>query len=118
MALFALIITLAAVVASPFLAAKIMRLEGGVGKSAIVALVTLGATQIIGMIAQHLGPLGGLLGFMGALAAWYQVVRVVYGTDTAHTMVFMFWHLFFQLLTLSLLAMWMGASRIAWVWGG
>lgn len=118
MALLAILLSLAAIVFSPFFAARLMRLQGGVGKSAIVAFVTLGLTQIIAMVSQHLGPLGGLLGFMAMLAAWYQVVKIVYGTDTAKTIVFMFWHLFFQLLSLSLLALFLGPSRIAWVWGG
>lgn len=118
MQFIAILGSLAAVLFSPFLASKIMRLTGGLGKSALVALVTLGLMQIIGMIAGHLGPMGGILGFMGILAAWYQVVKVVYGTDTAETMVFMFWHLFFQILTLSLLSMVVSVARVSWLWGG
>jgi len=116
MPVIALVGTLAAVLLSPWLASRVMRVEGGVGKSALVALVTLGLVQIIGMIAQHLGPLGGILSLMGTLAAWYQVVRIVYGTDTASTIVFMFWHLFFQLLLISLLSLIVSAN-VWWVFG-
>lgn len=117
MAWMIFLLTFAAVVCSPWLAAKMMRLPGGLGRSAIVALVTLGLIQVISMVSQHLGPLGGIVGFMAMLAAWYQVVKVVYGTDTAHTVVFMFWHLFFQVLMISLLALLFDGSRVAWVWG-
>jgi hypothetical protein len=117
-AIIALFASLAAIVFSPVFAARVMGLKSGPGKGALVGFVTLGVTQIIGMLAQHLGPLGGLLGIMGALAGWYQVVKVVHGTDTAQTFVFMFWHLFFQLLTLSLLSMLFGMARVEWIWGG
>jgi hypothetical protein len=116
-ALIVVVLTLSAVIFAPFCASKMMKLNGGLGKSAIVALVTLGLTQIIGMVAQHLGPLGGLLGLMGTLAAWHQVIKVVYGTDLVHTLVFMFWHLFFQLLFISVLAMWVGGAQVGWVFG-
>ena len=116
MPIIALVGTLAAVLLSPWLASRVMRVEGGVGKSALVALVTLGLIQIIGMLAQHLGPLGGVLSFMGTLAAWYQVVRIVYGTDTTSTIVFMFWHLFFQLLLISILSLVVNAN-VWWVFG-
>jgi hypothetical protein len=115
MSFIALVGTFAAVLFSPLLAQKVMRLKGGLGKSALVAIVTIGVIQIIGMIAAQLGPLGGILGIMGALAGWYQVVRVVYGTDTASTLVFMFWHLFFQLLLLSLLQLFVQPNVFAWV---
>ncbi len=115
--IIAIVGSLATIVFSPFLASKVMGLKGGVGKGALVGFVTLGVIQIVGMIAQHAGPLGGIIGIMGALAAWYQVVKVVHGTDTAGTIVFMFWHLFFQLLCVSLLAMLFGAAQISWMWG-
>lgn len=118
MAILAGLLTFAALILSPHIAAKVMRLEGGLGKAAIVAFVTLGAIQIIAMVAPHLGPFGGILGFMASLATWYQVVKVVYGTDMARTIVFMFWHLFFQILFVSLLALLLGPDRISWVWGG
>ena len=50
----------------------------------------------------HFGPLGGILSFMVGLAAWYQVVRVIHNTDTAKTVVFMFWQVFFLLFLISL----------------
>lgn len=115
--IIALVGSLATIVFSPFLASKVMGLRGGVAKGALVGFVTLGVIQIVSMIAQHLGPMGGILGIMGALAAWYQVVKVVHGTDTAGTIVFMFWHLFFQLLCVSLLSLIVGAARISWMWG-
>lgn len=108
--------SLLAVLFSPYLAGKVMGLKGGVGKSALVAFVTLGLIQIIGMVATHLGPMGGVLGIMGMLAAWYQVVKVVHGTDPASTLVFMFWHLFFQLLMVSLLSL-IISPEVFWVFG-
>lgn len=111
-----LIGSLSTVLVSPFLAAKVMRLRGGLAKGALVALVTLGLMQIIGMVATHLGPLGPVVGFLGMIAAWYQVVRVVHGTDTAGTIVFMFWHLFFLLLGLSLVALIISPEAF-WVFG-
>ena len=108
--------SLAAILLSPLLAGRVMGLRGGVGKSALVGLLTLGLMQIIGMVASNLGPLGGVLGIMGILAAWFQVVKVVHGTDTAGTIVFMFWHLFFQLLILSLMALLLD-GQVFWVFG-
>ena len=108
------LLSLAAIVLAPFAAAKLMGLKGGVGKSALVALVSLGSNAIISMIASNLGPLGGILGIMGWIAAWFQIVRVVYGTDTARTMVFMFWHIFFQLLFISLLQVVLGPEGVSW----
>ena len=46
---------------------------------------------------------------MAFVAAWYQVVRVVHGTDAGRTIVFMFLHLFFVMLGASLLAVIIGA---------
>ncbi len=109
-----IILSLAAIVLAPFAAAKVMGLKGGVGKSALVAFVALGANAIISMVASNLGPLGGVLGFMGWIAAWFQIVRVVYGTDTSRTMVFMFWHIFFQLLFISLLQLFLGPEGTSW----
>jgi hypothetical protein len=117
MELIAVLGTLAAIICAPWLAAKVMGVEGGPGKGALVGFVTLGVTQIIAMVAQHLGPLGGVLGFMGALAGWYQVIKVIHGTDTARTLVFMFWHLFFQLLFVSLLSLLFSFGAVSWIWG-
>ena len=108
--------SLAAVLLAPFCAGQVMGLKSSLGKGAMVGLITLGLMQIIGMVAQKLGPMGGVLGVMGTLAAWYQVVKVVHGTDTPGTIVFMFWHLFFQLLFLSLLALFLSAE-VFWVFG-
>jgi len=105
MFVIAIIGSLAAILISPWIAARIMGLSGGAARGALVGLVTLGLMQIIGMVAGHLGPMGGIIGIMGMLAAWYQVVKIVHGTDTAGTFVFMFWHLFFQLLILSLVSL-------------
>ena len=117
MQFFALIAVLAMIVFSPFFASKAMGLKGGVGKGALVGFVTLGLIQMIGMVAQHLGPLGGIIGLLGGLAAWYHVIKVVHGTDTAGTFVFMFWHLFFQLLITSIIALLLDPSSVAWAWG-
>ena len=117
MEIIAILGTLAAIVLSPWAAAKAMSLEGSFGKGALVGFVTLGVTQIIAMVASHLGPMGGILGIMGALAGWYQVVKVVHGTETAQTIVFMFWHIFFQLLFVSLLSMLFSFSAVSWIWG-
>ncbi|MCP4501990.1 MAG: hypothetical protein GY822_18690 [Deltaproteobacteria bacterium] len=116
MAFIILAIVLSALITAPLFASKIMGLKGGLGKGALVAFVVLGSNAIIGMVASHLGPLGGILGFMGFLAAWFQVVKVVYGTDSASTFVFMFWHLFFQLLILSLLQLLIGGEAVAFAW--
>ena len=117
MPVLTIVLTLASLVGAPFLAQKIMSLKGGVGKGAFVGLVTLGLLQMIGMVARFLGPLGDTLALMAFIAAWFQVVKVVHGTDTASTIVFMFWHVFFLLLATSLLAVVIGA-RFAWLWGG
>lgn len=109
-----ILLSLAAIVLAPVAAAKVMGLKGGIGKGALVAFVSLGANAIIAMVASNLGPLGGIVGFMGWIAAWFQIVRVVYGTDTAKTMVFMFWHIFFQLLFISLLQLFLGADGTSW----
>ena len=116
MSVLFLVGVLAALILAPILAAKVMKLQGGVGKGVMVALITLGANGLIGMVAQHLGPFGGVLGIMGFFAAWFQVVKVIHGTKTAETMVFMFWHLFFQLLLLSLLALFLDASVFTFAW--
>ncbi len=117
MPVIALVGTLAAVLFSPLLASRVMGKGGGLGKSALVALLSLGLGQIIGMLATKLGPLGGVLGIMGYLAAWYQVVKVIYGTDIAETIVFMFWHMFFQLLGLSLISLVISGYGVTWLWG-
>ncbi len=113
----AILLSLATLVVSPFAAQRLMGLKGGMGKAAIVGLVSLGLMQIIGMVANLLGPLGGTVGIMGMIAAWYQVVKVVHGTDTAKTVVFMFWHLFFLLLCAALITLVIGQS-MSWMWRG
>lgn len=111
----AVLLSLATLVAAPFGAQKLMGLKGGVGKAALVGLVSIGLMQIIGMVANLLGPLGGTIGLMASLAAWYQVVKVVHGTDTAKTIVFMFWHLFFFLLCAALITLVIG-NGFSWMW--
>ena len=118
MVVITVILSLAAVILAPFLAAKVMGLKGGIGKGALIAFVQAGLTQIIAMVAQHLGPMGDILGIMGGIAAWVQIVKVVHGTDTARTAVFMFWQLFFQMLLISLLFLVFGPEGVSWVWGG
>src|ERR1041385_2930807 len=103
--IIAIIVSLAAFVFSPVVAGKLMGLKGGLGKGALVGLVTLGLLQLTGLVAQFLGPLGDLLSLMVFVAAWFQTVKVVHGTDAARTLVFMFWHLFFVMLSASLLAL-------------
>lgn len=115
MQLVAVLLSLASLVAAPFGAQRLMGLKGGVGKAALVGLVTIGLMQIIGMVANMLGPLGGTLGLMASIAAWYQVVKVVHGTDTAKTVVFMFWHLFFFLLCAAIITLVIGGS-MSWMW--
>ena len=114
----AIILSLLALVLAPTVAARAMGLPGGFGKGALVGLVSLGVMEIIGRVASWLGPLGGILGFMGFLAAWYQVVRIVHGTDTARTIVFMFWHAFFLLLFVSILSMFFGSAATFMWWFG
>jgi hypothetical protein len=116
MIVIAIILSIASLIVAPLFASKAMGLRGGLGKAAMVGLVSLGLMQIIGLIAQYLGPLGDTLSLMGGLAAWYQVVKVVHGTDTAKTVVFMFWQLFFQLLIASVLSLFLGASDVVGWW--
>jgi hypothetical protein len=118
MMVLAIVLSLLSLVIAPTFAGKAMGLKGGFGKGALVGLVSLGLMQIVGMVAQFLGPFGDMLGLLGGLAAWFQVVKVVHGTDTARTAVFMFWHFFFQLLMSSLLALFLGADSVAWMWRG
>ena len=93
-----------------------MGLKGGAGKAALVGMISLGLMQIIGLIGQFLGPLGDTLALMGGVAAWFQVVKIVHGTDTAKTVVFMFWHVFFQLLIASLLSLVFTAHDVVGWW--
>jgi hypothetical protein len=116
MIVVAIILSLVSLVLAPFFASKALGLKGGFGKAALVGMISLGLMQIIGLLAQHLGPMGDTLALMGGLAAWYQVVRVVHGTDTARTVVFMFWHLFFQFLIASLLSMLFSMSSVVGWW--
>jgi hypothetical protein len=114
--IIAVLLSLLALIIAPFVAQKAMGLPGGLPRAALVGLVTLGLMEIIGRVSTYLGPLGGILGFMGFLAAWYQVVKVVHGTDTAKTVVFMFWHLFFLLLFVSILSLFLGSATYSWWW--
>ncbi len=116
MSLLVILLSLGSLVLAPTLAGKAMGLKGGVGKGALVAFVSLGLMQVIGMLGRFLGPLGDVVALMGGLAAWFQVVKVVHGTDTASTVVFMFWQVFFLLLTSSLLALFFGAAAVTWYW--
>ncbi len=116
MIVIAIILSLASLVLSPFFAGKALGLKGGLGKAAMVGMISLGLMQIIGLIAQYLGTMGDMLALMGGIAAWYQVVKVIHGTDTARTVVFMFWHLFFQFLIASLLSLVMGSANIVGWW--
>lgn len=118
MLIIAILLSLISLVVAPTLAGKAMGLKGGWGKGALVGLVSLGLMQIIGLLGQYLGPLGDTLALMGGIAAWYQVVKVVHGTDTAKTVVFMFWHMFFMMLSSSLLALLIGGNAVSWMWRG
>jgi hypothetical protein len=112
-----IVLSVGILVGAPTIAGKALGLKGGFGKGAMVGLLSFGLMQIVSMVAQYLGPFGDLLSIMGGLAAWYQVVRVIHGTDTARTLVFMFWQFFFQILSASLLAMFFGAGSVTWWWG-
>ncbi|MDP2340343.1 MAG: hypothetical protein Q8O67_05255 [Deltaproteobacteria bacterium] len=118
MMVLAILLSLLSLVIAPTFAGKALGLKGGLGKGALVGLVSLGLMQIAGLVAQFLGPLGDMLGLLGGIAAWFQVVKVVHGTDTAKTVVFMFWHLFFLLLMSSLLALFLGTGSVTWMWRG
>lgn len=117
MTVIAILLSLFSLVLAPTLAGKAMGLKGGLGKGALVGLVSLGLMQIIGMTGRYLGPLGDLVALMGGIAAWFQVVKVVHGTHTAGTIVFMFWHVFFLVLSSSLLALFLGAASVSWYFG-
>lgn len=118
MLLIAILLSLASFIAAPTLAARVMGLKGGLGKGALVGLVTLGLLQLTGLVASFLGPLGDLLSLMLFLAAWFQTIKVVHGTDAGRTLVFMFWHTFFVLLAASLIAVIIGPGSISWWWQG
>ena len=118
MVVVAILLSLLTLVAAPTVAGKALGLKGGLGKGALVGLVSLGLMQIVGLVTQYLGPFGDVLGILGGVAAWFQVVKVVHGTDTAKTVVFMFWHMFFLLLMSSLLALFLGADSVSWMWRG
>ena len=118
MIVIAIIASLASLIVSPLLAGKALGLKGGMGKAAMVGLLSLGLMQIIGLVSQYLGPLGDTLALMGGIAAWFQVVRVIHGTDTARTVVFMFWQLFVQFLIASLLALFLGMANVVGWWVG
>lgn len=116
MLIIAIIASLASLVVSPFLAGKALGLKGGPGKAAMVGLISLGLMQIIGMVAEYLGPLGDTIALMGGIAAWFQVVKVIHGTDIARTVVFMFWQLFFQFLIASILSLFLGTAHVVGWW--
>jgi len=116
MIVIAIILSIASLVLSPYFAGKALGLKGGLGKAAMVGLISLGLMQIIGLLAQYLGPLGDTLALMGGLAAWYQVVKVIHGTDIARTVVFMFWQLFFQFLIASVLSLFLGTAHVVGWW--
>ena len=116
--IIAILLSLASFVLAPTVAAKLMGLKGGVAKGALVGLVCLGLLQMTGLIAQFLGPLGDMLALMAFVCAWYQVVRVIHGTDAGRTIVFMFLHLFFVLLGASLLAVIIEPGAVSWWWRG
>ena len=116
--IIAVILSLASFLVAPTIAGKLMRLKGGFAKGALVGLVTLGMLQLTGMIASFLGPLGDLLALMAFVACWFQVVKIVHGTDAARTLVFMFWHAFFVLLGGSLLSLIISPSAVSWWWHG
>jgi hypothetical protein len=117
MTVIAILLSLFSLVLAPTLASKAMGLKGGLGKGALVGFVSLGLMQLIGMTGRYLGPLGDLVALMGGIAAWFQVIKVVHGTDTASTIVFMFWHVFFLVLSSSLLALLFGAASVGWYFG-
>ncbi len=100
--LFILIFSILVILSAPYLSARVMGIQSSVGKAALLAFPLLGVTNIIGMISSHLGPLGGLLGSMLSIAAWFQLIRIVYKIDHARTFIFMFWHIFFTFLFISL----------------
>ncbi len=116
--IIAVLLSLASFLVAPTIASKLMGLNGGFAKGALIGLLTLGMLQLTGLVAQFLGPLGDLLALMAFVAAWYQVIKVVHGTDPARTLVFMFWHLFFVLLSGSLLALIINPSVVTWWWQG
>jgi len=116
--IIAILLSLASFLFAPYLAGKLMGLKGGVGKGALIGAICLGMLQLTGLVAQFLGPLGDLLALMAFVACWFQVVKVVHGTDAARTIVFMFWNLFFVLLSASLLAAIINPSVVTWWWRG
>jgi hypothetical protein len=118
MQIIVILLSLASFVIAPTAAGKLMGLKGGFAKGALVGIVCLGLLQITGLLAGFLGPLGDLLSLMAFIVAWYQIVRVVHGTDAGRTIVFMFLHLFFVLLAASLLALIIEPSAISWWWRG
>jgi hypothetical protein len=115
MLIIAIILSLASFALAPSFAAQVMRLKGrGVLRGVLVGSITLGLYLMTGLVSSFLGPLGDLLALMLFLAAWYQVVRVVHGTDGMRTLAFMFWHLFFVLLMQSLVAWIITPSVAKW----
>ena len=116
MIVIAILLSLASFAVAPALAAQVMRLKGrGVLRGLLVGCVTLGLYLMTGLVSTFLGPLGDLLALMLFIAAWYQVVRVVHGTDGAKTIAFMFWHAFFVLLMQSLVAWIIEPSVARWL---
>ena len=118
MMIIAILLSLASFLLAPTIAGKVMGLKGGLGKGALIGLITLGCLQLTGLVAQFLGPLGDTLALMVFVAAWFQVVKVVHGTDAARTLVFMFWQLFFVMLAGSLLSIIINPGAVSWWWHG
>jgi hypothetical protein len=108
--IFVIVATLTILLLAPRLSAALLRLNGGFGKAALIAFPLLGCIQLIAFVSPHLGALGGLVGFLLSIAAWFHLIRIVYGTDTSSTIVFMFWHIFFVILLASLFSLFVGQS--------
>jgi hypothetical protein len=116
--IIAVLLSLASLLLAPTVAGKLMGLTGGLGKGALIGLITLGMLQLTGMVGQFLGPLGDTLAIMAFVAGWFQVVKIIHGTDAGRTIVFMFLHAFFVLLAGSLLAIIINPGAVTWWWHG
>ena len=111
--MLAVFVTIFALVAAPYLAARIMKLRASWGNAAFVSVVTVGSSQLIALFTRFLGPFRQPIAWMAFVVAWFQVIRIVYGTDIARTVVFMFWQIFFFLLMLSVFGELVSASWIS-----
>lgn len=114
--ILALLGVLASLFVSPFIAGRMMGKGGSIGKSILAGMLVIATAQLIGLF-EFLGPAGAILGIMAWLAAWFQVVKVLYGTDIAETLVFMFWQFFFQVLIASLTMLLLGSFHASWLVG-